>query len=83
MHKNQELMNKLIKSFASKIPEHLFYTTMPQLLSRVLHGNIETSKNVALILRTVLAKYPRQALWSIGFLRHSKSQEKRKVGDVS
>ena len=76
-------MNKAIKSFASKIPEHLFYTALPQLISRVEHKNAETSKNVALILRAVLAKYPRQALWSCGWLRFSKSEDKKKKGDVS
>ncbi|KAL7541357.1 hypothetical protein ACHAXR_011755 [Thalassiosira sp. AJA248-18] len=78
---NQELMNKVIKSFASKIPEHLFYTALPQLLSRVVHNNAKTSKNVALILRTVLAKYPRQSMWACGWLRFSKSEEKKKAGD--
>jgi len=81
--KNQALVNKVIKSFASKIPEHLFYTALPQLLSRVIHNDIETSKNVALILRTVLAKYPRQSLWSCGWLRFSKSKEKMQAGEVS
>jgi hypothetical protein len=31
----------------------------------------------------VLAKYPRQALWSCGWLRFSKSKDKKKAGDVS
>jgi len=74
-------MNETIQSFASKIPEHLFYTALPQLISRVVHTNRETSRNVARILRTVLAKYPRQALWSCGWLRFSKSEEKKKAGD--
>ena len=80
---NQDLMNKIIKTLASKIPEHLFYTALPQLISRVEHQNIETAKNVALILRTVLAKFPRQAMWSCGWLRFSKSEEKKKAGTVS
>jgi len=74
-------MNEVIKSFASEIPEHLFYTALPQLLSRVMHKNVETSKNVARILRTVLAKYPLQSMWSCGWLRFSKSEEKKKAGD--
>ena len=76
-------MNKKIRSFASKIPEHLFYTALPQLISRVLHKNAQTTKIVALILRTVLAKYPRQSLWSCGWLRFSKSDKKKTAGEVS
>lgn len=74
-------MNKMVKSLASKIPEHLFYTALPQLISRVEHCNNETAKNVAMILRAVLAKYPRQAMWYCGWLRFSKSDQKKKIGD--
>ena len=80
---NQSMLNDAIKSLATKIPEYLFYTALPQLISRVLHQNGETSKNVALIIRNVLAKYPRQSMWSCGWLRFSKSKEKKKAGDVS
>lgn len=76
-------MNSVIKSLAAEIPEHLFYTALPQLISRVVHVNGDTSRNVALIIRTVLAKYPCQSMWSCGWLRHSKSEEKRKAGEVS
>lgn len=81
LYANQKLMNDLIRTLAPKIPEHLFYTALPQLISRVVHQNDETSKNVALIVRLVLAKYPRQAMWSCGWLRYSKSEEKKKAGD--
>jgi len=80
---NQSTLNDIIKSLAKNIPEHLFYTALPQLISRVVHQNDETSNNVALIIRNVLAKYPRQALWSCGWLRFSKSKDKKKAGDVS
>ncbi len=78
---NQTILNDVIKSLATKIPEHLFYTALPQLISRVVHQNGETSNTVALIIRNVLAKYPRQSLWSCGWLRFSKSKEKKKAGD--
>ena len=82
LREQQKLMNKVIKSFASSIPEHLYYTALPQLISCVLHNNAESAKNVALILTTVLAKYPQQAMWSCGWLRFSKSEEKKKTGEV-
>jgi len=81
LEENQAQMNSLIKSFAEKIPEHLFYTALPQLLSCVIHQNDETAKNVALILTSVLAKYPGQAMWSCGWLRYSKSKEKNEVAE--
>lgn len=80
---NQSALNDVIQSLATKIPEHLFYTALPQLISRVVHQNRETSSNVALIIRNVLVKYPRQSMWSCGWLRFSKTKEKKKAGDVS
>lgn len=79
----QVQMNKMINSFASQIAPHLFYTALPQLISSVVHTNGETSKNVALILRNVLARYPGQAMWSCGWLRQSKNEKKKNAGDVS
>lgn len=83
MSANQSELNVFIKTLATKIPEHLYYTALPQLISRVVHQNPETSNNVALIIRNVLAKYPRQSMWSCGWLRFSKSKDKKKAGDVS
>ena len=83
VYESQEQVNKIIESFASKIPEHVFYTALPQLISSVVHENEETSKNVALILRNVLARYPGQAMWSCGWLRFSKNEMKKKAGEVS
>ena len=83
MNASQDLVNKIINSFASDISPHLFYTALPQLISSVVHINEETSKNVALILRNVLARYPGQAMWSCGWLRFSKNDQKKKAGDVS
>jgi serine/threonine-protein kinase ATR len=78
---NQGLMNELMVTLSSKIPEHLFYTALPQLISRVIQQNVDTLKNATLIIRNVLAKYPQQAMWSCGWLRFSKSEEKKKVGE--
>jgi hypothetical protein len=83
LYESQEEVNKIINSFASEIPEHLFYTALPQLISSVVHASEKTSKNVALILTNVLARYPGQAMWSCGWLRFSKDEKKKLAGDVS
>ncbi len=83
VYESADQMNEVINSFASKIPEHVFYTALPQLISSVVHENEETSKNVALILRNVLARYPGQAMWSCGWLRNSKNNMKKNAGEVS
>ena len=83
MYESQEEVNKSINGFASKIPEHIFYTALPQLISSVVHSNEVSSNNVALILKNVLARYPGQAMWSCGWLRFSNDAKKKKAGDVS
>jgi len=80
LQENQDRLNTMMKSFASSIPAHMFYTALPQLVSSVLHPDAESRRNVSLILRTVLVNYPAHSLWSIGWLRQSKSEDKSKAG---
>eukprot|EP00804_Cyclotella_cryptica_P008905 CCRYP_012021-RA/>CCRYP_012021-RA protein AED:0.02 eAED:0.02 QI:94/1/1/1/0.87/0.88/9/625/3358 len=78
---NQSEVNNLVKSFIPKIPEHLFYTALPQLVSCILHNNEDSSRNVIHILTSVLSKYPCEAMWACNWLRFSKSEEKQKAGE--
>ena len=83
LQENQDRLNKIMKRFASSIPAHMFYTALPQLVSSILHPDAESRRNVSLILRTVLVNYPAHSLWSIGWLRQSKNEDKSKAGSVS
>lgn len=58
-----------------------YYNVLPQLVSRVVHDNNETSAVVKTILSRVLFTYPLQAVWHLAWLKGSKSAERRKIGD--
>jgi serine/threonine-protein kinase ATR len=65
----------------SSIPVHAFYTVLPQLISRVIHDNHDTEAIVRGILQRVLSKFPAQAMWPMAWLRLSKVNERKKIGD--
>lgn len=65
-----------------KIPAQAFYTAMPQLISRVIHDDQETALVVRGILKRVLIKFPAEAMWALGWLRHSKQVGRREVGEA-
>jgi serine/threonine-protein kinase ATR len=70
-------MAKNLKS----IPSAAFYTAMPQLISRVVHANNETSLVVQGILLRVLTKFPQQAMWPLAWLKGSRNPERSKIGE--
>ena len=63
------------------IPAAAFYTAMPQLISRVIHVDKETSLVVQGILRRVLIKFPHQAMWPLAWLKGSKKPERLDIGE--
>lgn len=59
----------------------MYYTAMPQLISRIAHNNKETAELVRRILGAVLTSYPGQAMWPLAWLRNSKSSTRKKTVD--
>ena len=53
---------------------------MPQLISRVIHDNSDTSHVVRGILVRVLTKFPQQAMWPLAWLKGSKNNERSRIG---
>jgi serine/threonine-protein kinase ATR len=72
-----ELMSKNLRA----IPAHCFYTAMPQLVSRVGHGNKDTALVVRAILTRILTKHPGQAMWGLAWLLNSASSERVHIGE--
>lgn len=63
------------------IPPAAFYTAMPQLISRVIHEDRETSMVVKSILQRVLTKFPEQAMWPLAWLKGSKIENRKQIGE--
>ena len=81
MAKTQRDANEMVALALRKIPPRVFYTAMPQLISQIMHVNAETSMAVRNILSRVLVKYPEQAMWPLGWLCHSKNEQRKKIGE--
>jgi serine/threonine-protein kinase ATR len=79
---NQQELNTYMSSNSKRILPQVFYTAMPQLISRITHDNRDTASVVRQILRRVLSKFPGQAMWPLAWLRQSKAADRRKAGEV-
>ena len=81
LHKNQDKANQLVSTYVKTIPAISYYNVLPQLISRIGHSDKDTVTIVLAILRRVLTKFPSQALWSLGHLRHSVYPERKEKGE--
>jgi serine/threonine-protein kinase ATR len=81
LRQNQNQANTLMASQLKHIPSVAFYTAMPQLISRVVHDDPETALVVKSILQRVLIKFPQQAMWPLAWLKGSKIDDRKKIGE--
>ena len=58
-----------------------YYIALPQLISRVGHSDNDTVDIVKAILKRVLVKFPRHAMWHLAWLRHSADSMRQDCGD--
>lgn len=67
----QEEANDIMVKYVKGIPAISYYSVLPQLISRIGHDDSDKVVVVVAILRRVLVKFPAQAMWHLGWLRHS------------
>lgn len=77
---SQNSANVLMADHIKAIPAAAYYTAIPQLVSRVIHENADTSKIVKRILERVLVKFPAQTMWHLAWLKGSKNNERSAIG---
>nr|POF13133.1 protein kinase rad3 [Quercus suber] len=58
-------VNRQVQKYCDRIPSYVFYTALPQLISRISHPHPEVWKTVSNILTKIVAQHPSQALWSL------------------
>jgi serine/threonine-protein kinase ATR len=74
-------MNVNMSENRKQIPRHVFYSALPQLISRIAHPERETQRITVDILKKVLVAHPRQAMWGLAWLKHSHSKTRKDHGD--
>lgn len=57
--------NKQLQKYFDRVQPYVFYSAMPQMISRITHPNPEVWKQLFNILSRIAAAHPSQALWSL------------------
>ncbi|TPX13910.1 uncharacterized protein E0L32_005610 [Thyridium curvatum] len=74
-------LHKNIYKAVTRIPAYIFYTTLPQLVARIAHPNIDVFKLLEHIIIKVVNHHPRQSLWSLfGVMTTKQPSERRTRG---
>lgn len=73
----QKEMHKVIKRLATELPSYIWLSVYPQLISRITHPNKDVLSITQDIISRVLAKHPRQALWSLVSVVRSRDNTRR------
>jgi len=83
LRSNQEKSNALLRDSFRNIPSISFYAVLPQLVSRLNHKDQhqETRAIVSAILKRVLTKHCKQAMWSLAWLRNSVDHDRQCQGE--
>jgi len=58
-------------SVTKSVPLHVWLTALPQLISRICHGNSEVATLIRMIVTQVTAAFPQQALWALAGVNKS------------
>jgi serine/threonine-protein kinase ATR len=84
-HRNQYLehLNKYLKRYATeRMPAFAWYTTFPQIITRISHPNNKVWDALQAIIIRVAQNYPQQVLWSLLAVLHSTQDDRRTRGTV-
>ncbi|KAJ8069456.1 hypothetical protein OCU04_003110 [Sclerotinia nivalis] len=68
------------KKYISKMPAYIFYTALPQIVSRITHPHKEVNQFLQLIMLKVVSAHPQQSLWSLLAVSTSKQLDRRNKG---
>ncbi|KAF7872002.1 uncharacterized protein EAF02_009107 [Botrytis sinoallii] len=68
------------KKYISKMPAYIFYTALPQIVSRITHPHKEVNYYLQLIMLKVVSAHPQQSLWSVLALSTSTQLDRRTKG---
>lgn len=63
--KSLQLVNKQVSKYVNRIPAYVFYTALPQMISRISHPHPEVWKQLSNCLTRIVSSHPSQALWSL------------------
>ncbi|KAF9560300.1 serine/threonine-protein kinase M1 [Mortierella alpina] len=74
-----ENVNKLMKELANVLPEYMFLSAFPQIISRICHKNVAAVDVLENIIVKVVLAYPDQAIWQMVSVSKSVVPERKRV----
>lgn len=63
--KSLHIVHRQLTKYFDRIPPYIFYTALPQIISRISHPNPEVWKIMSSVLTKIVSTHPSQALWSL------------------
>ncbi|KAF9435330.1 serine/threonine-protein kinase M1 [Entomortierella beljakovae] len=72
-------VNKLMENLAGFLPEYMFLSAFPQIISRMCHKNPDAFAVLQHIIVNVVLAFPDQAIWQMVSVSRSIVQERKRV----
>ncbi|KAF9908954.1 serine/threonine-protein kinase M1 [Linnemannia zychae] len=72
-------INELMYDLADNLPEYMFLSAFPQIISRICHKNPDAFFALQRIIANVVIAYPDQAIWQMVSVSRSVVQERKRV----
>lgn len=72
-------INELMNALADHLPEYMFLSAFPQIISRICHKNPDAFFALQRIIANVVLAYPDQAIWQMVSVSRSVVQERKRV----
>ncbi|KAF9584971.1 serine/threonine-protein kinase M1, partial [Lunasporangiospora selenospora] len=72
-------VNSMMASLSSCLPEYMFLSAFPQIISRICHRNPDAFKVLQQIVVNVVLAYPDQAIWQMMSVSRSIVPERKRV----
>jgi serine/threonine-protein kinase ATR len=74
--KKLETVHKQVKKYFDRLPSYIFYTALPQIMSRINHPHPKVSELLTNMISKITSSYPQQALWSLLAVAKAKATDK-------
>ncbi|KAF2431255.1 hypothetical protein EJ08DRAFT_649062 [Tothia fuscella] len=74
--KKLETIHKQVKKYFDRLPSYIFYTALPQIMSRINHPHPKVSELLTNMISKITSSYPQQSLWSLLAVSKAKAQDK-------
>ena len=77
---NLDMIHARFLKYVGKVPAYMFYTALPQMLSRIAHPNAEVQNLLTNMIMKVITAFPQQSLWNLLAVCTSNQSDRKNRG---